>query len=538
MLPTPPLAEINYTYADAHERRQFHQLPLVSSTVLARLAGERGIWLRQSRRDLEALDKAGALRPIAFHLEPYFEAGLYLAQPRLAFTESGYRPWKEYVWQQAGHDHITPLYSLWQLLYATDVVNAKSFQVDLSVLRNARSTQRMQQRWRPLFADRWHEWKALDELWRPLVKLLVRLQNRYLPFVRRSSRLTYDPAVSSYADPVERTVREFNAAAVAEGLGLSSDEVKDVYVWLARRGSILDPARQYYLLLRMAPRRQRESMRGDLRLAHDFYEAGMLVRAFYEDLTGLVLPDANEVDQPGLNERLLRHPPQLEYTREDLKNALFGLDVYPHSVHLFVEGETEEVLFRELFDFGLPDPKGVRVQDMHGVGGFNEQAQELFEHLTDYVRFTMLVADREGQMAKYARQWVEAGLVPKSHVILWKSLEEANFSDSELVRMVERIGRKRDPNVRLRLSGRELRRRYEEHKQRAQAARTEPRGLAEYLLGIAGDEHIGPIRGSKSQDLAREMVELLKEEVAQKGWEEAAKKRRVLRVVMRVGRLL
>jgi len=534
MLLTPPLAEIDYTYTDAYERRHFHQRPLASSMALASLARERGIRLRRSRHDLEALDKAGALRPIAFHLEPYFEAGLYLAQPRLAFTESGYQPWEEYAWGRAGHRRITPLYSPWQLLYATDVVNAQSFPVDLSVLRGARSTQRMQQKWRLLFTDRWREWKALDEHWCPLIKLLVRLQNRYLPFVRRSSRMTYDPAVGSYVDPVEREVREFDASAVADELGLSPEQVKDVYMWLARRGEVLDPAKQYYLLLRMAPRQQRERMRGELRLAHDFYEAGALVRYFYEGLTGVILPDANEVDQPGLNEHLLRHPPQLDYTREDLKNTLFSLDIYPHSVHLFVEGETEEALFKELFDLGLPDPKGVRVQNMHGVGGFNERAQELFEHLTDYVRFTMLVADKEGEMAKYARQWVQAGLVPRSHVILWKSLEEANFSDAELVRMVERIGRDHDPNVRLRLTGRELRRRYEEHKQRA----PEPRGLAEYLLTIAGDERIGPIRGSKPQDLAREMAQLLKAEVAQKGWEEAAKKRRVLRVIISVGRLL
>jgi hypothetical protein len=533
VLPTPPLAGIAIAYADAYERRYFHQRPLVSQTTFTSLARERGIALKSSA-ELEVLDKAGALRPIAFHLEPYFDPGLYMRLPLMAFTEDGYRPWGEYAWGRRGKTYITPLYSPWQLLYALDVVGARSLRVDLDTLSSADATQKMQAKWESFVTDRSREWMALDERWRPLIKLLVRLQNRYLPFVQGSSTMAYDPAVSDFIDPIEREVREFDARTVARELGLSRTQVEEVYVWLARRAQALDPAKHYYLLLRMAPHQQRERMRGDLRLAHDFYEAGAVVRQFYMGLTGRVLRDANEVDQPGLNRRVLGHTPRLHYTREDLKNVLAGLDVYPYGVHLFVEGETEEVLFEELFDLFLPDPEGVRVQNMHGVGGFAEKAQELFEHLTDYVRYTMLVADREGEMAKYARQWVKAGLVPRGHVVLWKSLEEANFSDAELVRMVERIGRRQDPDVRLRLTGKQLRRRYEDHKQRA----PQPRGLAAYLLGIAGNPSIGPIRGSKSEDLGREMAELLKAEVDEKGWEAAANKRRVLRLVAGIGRVL
>jgi hypothetical protein len=65
----------------------------------------------KSSAELEALDKAGALRPIAFHLEPYFDPGLYMRLPRMAFTEDGYRPWGEYAWERRGKTYITPLYS-------------------------------------------------------------------------------------------------------------------------------------------------------------------------------------------------------------------------------------------------------------------------------------------------------------------------------------------------------------------------------------------------------------------------------------------
>jgi hypothetical protein len=315
---------------------------------------------------------------------------------------------------------------------------------------------------------------------------------------------------------------------------VTAEQVETVYHWLARRGGWLDPARHFYLLMRTANRRQRDLYRGDLRRAHDFYDAAQLLRRFYEQLTGVVLPDANEIDQPGLNERIIGHEPRLHYTRNDLKTVLFRLDLYPHGVHLFVEGETEEVVFNELFDFGVADREGVRVQNMRGVGNFNEQVQQLFEHLADYARFTVLVADEEGLMAKYARQWIEAGLVPSDHVTIWTSLEEANFSDHELVQMVRRIGRRHDPKVRLRLTAKELRRRYEEHKERADA----PLGLAEYLMKIVGDPDIGPIRASKSSELAFEMTALLQSEVRAKGWKEAAEKRPILALVMGISHVL
>jgi hypothetical protein len=70
VLPTPPLAEIASAYADAYELRYFHQRPLVSQTTFTSLARERGIALKSSRRELEALDKAGALRALLRLVSP------------------------------------------------------------------------------------------------------------------------------------------------------------------------------------------------------------------------------------------------------------------------------------------------------------------------------------------------------------------------------------------------------------------------------------------------------------------------------------
>jgi hypothetical protein len=73
--------------------------------------------LKSSRHELEALDKAGALRPIAFHLEPYFDPDLYMCLPRMAFTEDGYLLAVGRVRLGAPRRaHITPLYLPWQLL--------------------------------------------------------------------------------------------------------------------------------------------------------------------------------------------------------------------------------------------------------------------------------------------------------------------------------------------------------------------------------------------------------------------------------------
>jgi hypothetical protein len=99
-----------------------------------------------------------------------------------------------------------------------------------------------------------------------------------------------------------------------------------------------------------------------------------------------------------------------------------------------------------------------------------------------------------------------------------------------LLTIVRRVARAKDPTVTLKLTADELRRRYTEHETKP----SETRGLLEFLLGIAGDDDIGPIRGSKSEDCAPEMFRIIRRDVERLGWDGSEKRRPITAVVSRI----
>jgi hypothetical protein len=74
--------------------------------------------------------------------------------------------------------------------------------VGLDVLRApAEQRDKVLDTWRGLLEAEEARWHALDSAWRPLMKVLVRLQNRYLPEVTGQTRMLYDTAQKTQVDP-------------------------------------------------------------------------------------------------------------------------------------------------------------------------------------------------------------------------------------------------------------------------------------------------------------------------------------------------
>ncbi len=350
--------------------------------------------------------------------------------------------------------------------------------------------------------------------------------------------LEYDPSTHDFVDPFVRLREEWRPPAVIAELGITAEDVRKQQESLAIKGHGADPARRLYMLLRMAPYRVREHFEGPLRRAHDFYDAAEVLRRFFHELTGELLRDTDEIFDASDGEwkrRVFGHSPRLGFTPKDLTFELKRQGLYPHAVHLSVEGETEGEVFRVLLEAfgGRPiDEVGIEISLLGGVGKTRLHSR-LVRAARVYAQFPVVVTDREGDVEKDLRALTEEGILPEENVYLWDtSFEEANFADEELVRMAQQIAERR--GAPLELDAAMLRSRYASDRARRGK---DARGLAEVLLDLARHPAHGSVRISKVE-LAEEMAKTLVEAArAEEDEDELLRQRPVLRIVFDILRV-
>ena len=271
------------------------------------------------------------------------------------------------------------------------------------------------------------------------------------------------------------------------------------------------------------PRRNRRKFSGIAARAQDFYDAAELLRRFYRDLTGEVLPDA-EVVAHGLSpdelsyrleqrEKLLGHGPTLGYDHEDVKHILHARGLYPHGIHVIVEGDSEEKLTTGLVEellgpWALDD---LVVTNLGGVGGV-QRLNDLAAAVTDYALRTVLVLDDEGDVKRIVNRLIsEKVLDPDDVLVQGTSFEESNFTDDELVQLAARLAATpapKRPAAKLTLSGADLRKRHDDRVSRA--GKQKP-GLADTLQKLAREPKHGAVQFSKPELAASILEQLLTE---------------------------
>ena len=103
---------------------------------------------------LEALDRAGALRPIAFHRSVYSTGPIDPSSNGMVFREEEpFRAWRHYRWPEREPLAITPLYSPWQMLYLDDVVRGDGLEVPLAAFRTGATITRYAGLLRPMRSE-------------------------------------------------------------------------------------------------------------------------------------------------------------------------------------------------------------------------------------------------------------------------------------------------------------------------------------------------------------------------------------------------
>lgn len=455
----------------------------------------------------------------------------------MVFREDhSFQSWEEHGGLDAGHHGVREKYSLWQLLYLGEAL-ADDWPIPIDVLEGP--TSKLVE-WR----EGWRKWLdraasdhiSLDAQWRPLIKLLIALETLYWREVSGSFTPLVGVGGGERIDPLSILAEELTPNGLARHFRLTPKDVEQVHRWLALRAVSIDPIPEWYLLARHSARRRYELLRGEAARAGDLYDACEMLRWYFLDLTGDWLPDCDEIANPGTREtkeRRFGHSPPYR-GRMDLKKMLQLEGLYPHALHIFVEGDTEQVVLGRLLAF-----LGYRIGDgaiqLTNIRGIDKarRYEVVMVSASLYATRTVLVADHEGDIERVASRLVASGaLDAEEDVLLWQhedrpsSFEEATFSLPELLRILRKLARIRA--ARLSLSTAELRAARSTEAAEAAACSRAPRGLASIALELAEREAHGSVRISKTELASAIADQLIVEIVSAGGLAAAGRRREIL----------
>ncbi len=473
---------------------------------------------------------AGSLKPVGFGLggEPPNLLNRSAYEENMVYREEqDYAPWSTYAWDSWGHPTITALYCPWQILYADDVAERSNENMPLELLLGPREKLNEDlETVRGLLEGLHSSWIALDDGWRPLMKLLVRLQNRYLPAVTGRSTLVWDPDNKIQVEPWELECSSFRAADVAQELGVESAELLDAYWFLVERGIDREPRDDMEILRRARPRSASRSWRGPVLRAHDNYQAADLLRRFITDLTGEApgRPPNWPLDgrQP-FRGALFDQGPVPTLTKGQRREQLIATALYPHAVHVIGEGKSEQEFVTTIITevIGSALAADIGFSDLGGSGSAS-RLPTMVEGFSEYAPCTVVIVDSEGDMIEYVTGLERSGKLAAENTLRFASnIEDSNFTPNELIAVLYDLasnppeGR---PAVSLTITPEQLEEAFDTRQVRAK----EDPGKAGILLKLAEDPaYGGPVRISKPEFAAALAVRMLDDLEAVRGNDEA-----------------
>jgi hypothetical protein len=518
----PPLSE-TLSWRQLWRSGGFTLLDFVWDTSFSGLAADRGLHLGIGQQPLETLDIQGALQPIAFAASgnPHGFVDLTPFEPRMTFREEEpRRKWSAYAWDVHGRPHTSALYSPWQLLYVDNVVDAPSARLGPEMLRApAEQRDAALKTCRELLEAQEAQWQAVDTAWRPLMKLLVRLQNRYLPEITGRTRILYDAGQQRQVDPWPAELKRFDVAAVASELGVSASQLSEAYWFLVERGIDREPQDGLELLRRARPRSAHKRVRGIPRRAQDLFDAAQVLWLFLKDLTGRPPERTPRWPLDGRQRQraaLYHQGPATRTSREQLQAELVQTGLYPHAVHVVGEGKSEKEIVHRLLE-GLLGTGWVDELGFTDLGGSGSASRlsTMATGFTAYAQRTVVIVDSEGDMAQYVTGLIRSRKLPEEDVLRFEAnLEDSNFSPEEMLQVLAELAASPAddrPAVTLTLPLNDV---LTAHEERRHKTRENP-GIAGTLLKLAQDPaYGGPVTISKP-DFARALADRMLAELSE-----------------------
>ncbi len=523
----PPLQNMSASWRELYVSERFAQRQPTWANNFISQAKPRSLNLGVGHKPLEDLDLRGALQPIFFARGGY-SGDLVPAdlEEHLVFREEQEpAAWETYAWDGDGYPEVTAMYSPWQLLYVEDVLWGSGADIGLgTLLRTEPERGETIDRLRGLLEGQHDAWLALDEGWRPLIKLLVRLQNYYWP--RVSGRVTLKAHIDgtyTTAGPESGDDDVMDGQDLLAAVGAEREDVLQTYHWLVERGLDRDPVDGLTMLRRARPRPFHTRWRGTARRAQDLFDAAEVLRRFLTDLDGEApqAPEGEIMDGRQLERATLyRHGSAAPADSDTVKQLLLEAQLYPHGVVVIGEGPSEQIAVEGIIGtmLGSRGVSEVACYDLEGSGGA-VRIEPLLKTFGSSSRASFVIVDREGRMGEYVAAAIKRGRINPDDVALWEdSLEAANATPEELIELVRDLGRN-PPKIEgrpmtepaeLTLTAEELVARYADVVDRV--GEHHAPGLAEHLLKLARSPEYGSVVVEKL-DLAEALTDLIAQEL-------------------------
>jgi len=378
----------------------------------------------------------GGIGDITHRLYDYSKEGLIIFP-----SKSNFKPWKEY--KDGYEETVLPFYHPYQAIYVKEILNMTRLTISsIPELENKEMLKRMEKLRRFDEVRRRHLFKRLKE-YQKFIRLLLSIQDRYLPLIRRKFEGRIDVDFGEFWNKWFEWTQKLDPHAVLRESGFTVDQIKEWRIHFAAQAGFIDPLRSWYILVRHIPYSKREKLKGDALLAQDYYEIVDMLGRFLTDLTGEKQLDADDLMNGRQGKwKKERYGREIDYkNREVLQKVVSEYGINPQDrILLIVEGPTEQEAIPIIAQaMGINfEHLGIRIPPPKGVGEIaKKRIEKLLEYLTYTVTTPYIILDNHPNVERDLKILEATKLIPSGHYRIWnKEFEEDNFSDEEVIQQV------------------------------------------------------------------------------------------------------
>jgi hypothetical protein len=202
----------------------------------------------------------------------------------------------------------------------------------------------------------------------PKIGLLMLLGEVYGPLIKRM-RTQHD--ISNINKFYRWTNDKFSPQKILEYTEMSTEDIKELYKYLCRRGFYIDPLANWFLLLQLMKKSAIGKLEGKALLSQDYYTLAYMISNFIYELIGEKMLDPDDMNNGTSGEWKKKiYDSPFDYDSRKTRNNILDnyLSSRPFRLILVVEGDTEETIINLILEALAidPDKDGFII---HNLGG-------------------------------------------------------------------------------------------------------------------------------------------------------------------------
>lgn len=396
--------------------------------------------------DGETQEAYGGFCFIKEAVEDYYREGL-LWRPE----DRSFEPWKNFS-DEDGQRLVESFYSPFQVYHLSTLWERTSISIPLIWWGSLDEDERQEKALELAEIGKQckKNWAEGGDRFTQAVEVCIAIANRYYPNTRSDRRtITFSMPLDSEWD-WRKYCRQWNAKEEISKLNVSPETLRELQRDMAGDAQHIDPIGDWYSLVQFVSLGKKEKLKGKALLAQKLYAMEMMLRLFFQDVTGERLVPPDDVGPKhyyygdGVSERELEF---LEY----LANQ-FNLNPRPRLI-LVVEGngELDQIpRIAQAIGYSL-DRVGIRLEFLGGISEFTGDKMEGksggrlarfidYHHQLQTLVYCML--DHENGSPKIKEQLLKIRsryphssrfITKEEYLFIWeKNFEFDNFSDSAI----------------------------------------------------------------------------------------------------------